>query len=314
MREKAKILLLGGLLMLLVVPVLAGCKKTADTDSAEPRIGILDLAKTLPAHPRYNELQKLEQEIAKVQADAARSANERVQSTAGIEGMNIAGPACAGFQQALDQQINARLAHKRSELEQVLESKLAAAKQEINQRMADYAKELDKTYQPEILSLQLKMQTVQMTPEEQDAIKTKLHTLQEERTQKLQKQQALLETEIRPRIEEEQKKAEEEFRQFHAQLLAEANSQMSEQQKVFETRRAETATGAALSAGEQKYAAELQVLQEQREKLKQIMMQEIKDAVARIAAREKLEVVIGKYRQNIRAVDITGAVMAEIKK
>lgn len=308
MKQRFKLLLLGGFLVLLLIPVLAGCKKSLpETNSATPSIGILDLTKTINAHPRYKEMQKIEQEIAKIQAEAARSQEKS------SENLSMPGLGNTGYQQALDQQMNAQLAHKRNELAQSLDSKMAALKLEVNQQLADYAKELDKTYQPEVLSLQLKMQTVQMTQEERDAAKKRLDELQEQRMQKLQKQQESLEQDIRPRFEQEQKQAEEQFRQFHARLLEEANSQMGEQRKIMEARRAEMAAGIpAPAAG---YGnSELQVLLEQREKLGQIILKEIKDAAARIAAKENLEAVIVKYRQNIQAMDITGAVIAEINK
>jgi Skp family chaperone for outer membrane proteins len=309
MKQEVKILLFSGFLMLLLIPILSGCKKSLpETNSATPRIGILDLAKTINAHPRYNEMQKIEQEIAKIQAEAAHSTEKAVADT------SMPGQGNAEYQQALDQQINAQLAHKRNELAQALESNVAAIKQETSQQLAGYAKELDKTYQPEILSLQLKMQTVQMTQEERDEAKKQLNALQEQRMQKLQKQQELLEQDLRPRIEQEQMRAEEQFRQFHSQLLQEASSHMSEQQKVMETQRMETAARLSTPAGESGSSTELQVLLEQREKLRQIIMKEIKEATARIAAKENLEVVIVNYNQNIQAMDITSAVIAEFKK
>lgn len=308
-------MLLAGFLVFLLIPVLTGCKKTTPETSAAPSIGILDLEKVTRAHSRYSEIQKFDQEIARVKAEATQSANTiSSKLPAGAERADIAGQTNAGYQQALNQQIDAQMASKRKELEQTLDAKVSAAKKSLNQQLADYAKELDKTYQPSILSLQLKLQTLQMTQEERDAIKSQIDALQEQRTQKLRQQQELLEQDFRPKIEQEQKNAEEQLRQFHAKLLEEANSQMLEQRKAIETRPTETASGMTVPDGKQKNAAELQILLEQREKLWQIIMKDVKDVTARIAAKEKLEVVIVKYQQNVQAIDITEAVMAEIKK
>lgn len=311
MKQRVILLLFASFLVLLLPPVLTGCKKTVPGENAPAsRIGVVDMEKAVRAHSRYSELQKLDQDIAKMQAETARISN----TAAGNQGASVSGQSNAGYLQGLDQQFAEQMAHKRSELEQNLQSKAMAAKQEINQHLSEYAKELDKDYQPEILSLQLKMQTVQMTQDEREAVKKQINTLQEQRMQKLEQKQQQLEQELGPRMEQEKQQTEEQFRQYHAQLMAEANSRLSEQQKITESHRAEIADQYSGSVGQQKLSANLQVLQEQRDKLWQIIIRDIKDATARIAAQKNLEVVIVKYQQNVQAVDVTDAVMAEIKK
>lgn len=314
MKQKVKVYFFCVFLLLLLIPVLTGCKKPApQTESTAPRIGVLDLDKTMRAHPRFNEYDKLSQEIAQVQAEASRS-NSGGTVTATGQATNLAGQSAAGYQQVLEQQISAQLAQKHNELGQVLQAKIAAESQRINEQMADYARELDKTYQAEILSAQLKIQTVQMTPEERETAKQRIDSLQAERTQKLQERQQALEQEAKTKIDQEQKNIEEQFRQYQAKLTTEANGQMSEKMQDMQTRRAEMEAGVSLSSATQKNAAGLKVLQEQKEQLRQIMLKDVKDAAARIAAKENLEVVIVNYQQNIQGIDVTDAVMAEIKK
>ncbi len=314
MKQRVKIYVLCVCLVLLLIPVLTGCKKTApQTESAAPRIGVLDLDKTMRAHPRFNEYDQLSQEIAKIQAEASRS-NAGGSPTAPGQGTNVAGQSAAGYQQVLEQQVSAQLAQKQNELGQVLQAKIAAESQRINEQMTEYARELDQTYQAEILSAQLKMQTVQMTPEERETVKKQMDSLQAERTQKLQEKQQALEQEAKLRIEQEQKNIEEQFRQYQAKVAADADSQMNGKIQDMQTRRAETEAGASLPPVAQKNAADLKVLQEQREKLRQIMLKDVKDAAARVAAKENLEVVIVNYQQNIQGIDVTDAVIAEIKK
>jgi len=305
--------------MLLLIPLFGGCKKvTPEQNVSTQNIGVFDFEKTIRAHSRFNEVQKMEQEIAKRKAELARISPTNPENTSvGAKLSSIAAQEAAGYQQTIAQQVDAKMNEKQKVLEQMIEARMTAERQSYNQQLGEYAKELDKEYQPLILSLQLKMQTVQMTSEDRDKLKTEISSIQEQRAQKIGKQQEIMEQVARQKVLVEQQAAEEQLRNYHAQLMSEANAQLMDKQKEIEARShgdnysiGNNSTGQDMQQG----LSELKILEDQRAKLIEIITKELKDATAKVAAGQNLEVVLIHYQQNIQAVDITDAVIAAIKK
>jgi hypothetical protein len=314
-KQKVKIWVMCGFLVLLLIPLMSGCKKTVQ-DTEGFRIGVFNLEKAMRVHPRYSELQKIDQEIVKQKADAARGQLPQPdRSSPGTAVSGITAQEISGYQQAIGHQVEAKMIEKRKELEQTIDAQIATEKQVSSRQVEEYAKELDNEYQPSILSIQLKMQTVQLTPGERDTVKKQLSSLQEERAQKISVKQNALEQGIRQKLSQEQAVAEEKLRQYHANLINEANTQLAEKRKELESRTTTTATeGTSANLNITQNQADLGILQEQREKLVEIITKDLKDITAKVAAQRKLEAVLIQYQQNVQATDITDTVIAEIKK
>ena len=301
--------------MLLLIPFLGGCKKaTPGQNLMAPNIGVLDMDKTLRAHPRFSEVQKLEQQIEKRKAELTReSVNVPFNTSADSNLSGIASQEAAGLQQTINLQTDAKMNERKKDLERVLEARITAERQQFTQKLGEYVRELDKEYQPRILSLQLKMQTVQMTPEEKDVLNGQLTAIQNQRAGIIAKQQEVMEQELRQKIVVEQNTAEELLRQYHEELVATAKGQLSDKLTEIQARRVAPSVNTSI-ANKGTEQDDLRVLEDQLEKVRELIIRELKDAAAKVAAGQNLEVVISRYQLNVQSIDITDAVIAVIKK
>lgn len=306
-------------IMVSVAIFAAGCfnKSAKDTNAVPANIGIIDMAKAVQAHPRYNEFLSQKQELNTLVAQGQAQARQQaaVAATPQLSASSIQDS--AALNAALEQEFKEKMTAKQSELHQKLSVKAEALRQQLTDQMNAYTAELDKEYQPQIFNLQLKLKTVQLKKEEMEALQTEIEKLQQTRHEMLTLKEKQLAEQMDAAMAPEQAAVEQQLADFSKQL----NSQLAEKAAV---------KGAEISSRNQAGISALTTstadngLRELEQKaglkrqeiaaLEQTIIQDVRDKAAKVAAERQLDSVITNVQVNITAVDITEAVIAEFKK
>lgn len=284
--------------------VVAGCgSQQAKTTgpAAKSAMGVIDMEKAVKAHPKYGEVERLQKEYA---ALAARLDAERAQ---GLTPAGLPGLGGAGLEQAAAKEFQARMAAREAEVRTKLDAAADKARRDMAAELDAYAAELDKEYQPQLFSLQLKLKTLQLSKEETAALQGEVDRLQKERAAKLAARQQELFAKADTVMKAQQAEAEREMAAFAQALNSELAGRVAGQQAAM-AGRAQAPPPAA--DGVQRLDAagrELAALQE-------LIVGDVQGKVAKVAAEKGLDTVLGQVTANVSAVDVTAAVIAEFKK
>jgi Outer membrane protein (OmpH-like). len=286
--------------------LIAGCssQQAKTTPPAQPSpIGIIDMDRAVKAHPRYADVQRLQQEYA---ATAARLDAERAQ------GHPAWGPAesgsASGLEQAAAKEFDARMAAK----DTMLRTKLEAAAEQIHRDIASeldaYTRELDKEYQPQIFSLQLKLNTVQLSKEDAAAVQAELGELKRARAAKIAARQQELAIKADAAVKDKQRGGQEELDAYARSLQTEMAARDTGGQAA--GGRTADPGQAVAPAG----ADELAAVARNIGALQELIINDIRDKAAKVAIQHGLSTVLAGVKVNVSATDITDEVIAEFKK
>lgn len=312
--DRAKIVFLSALLTVTLLAAGCGTKSAPETKTASvPQVGILNVDKAVQAHPKYADYQRLQKEYNTLTAQAAVEKQAAAQGQAVDNAMPEG--ALQGLNEQLGQEFNSKVAAKQEEISVRLSQKADQVRRDLTTQFDAYTKEIDETYQSQIFSLQLKLKTVQLSKEEMEALQKQLEQLQGERSAKLSAKEKELSGQLESVMAPEKAAAEKELSTYANELNAVFQQQAAAKGAEIAARMQQTAplqspTAQGRTESEQKAAfksQEMKVLQD-------FIIKDIQDKTAKIAAERGLEAVLGVYKVNISAVDITDAVIAELKK
>jgi len=311
--NRAKIVFLSALLTVTLLAAGCGTKSTPETKTtAVPQVGILNVDKAVQAHPKYADYQRLQKEYNTLAAQASVEKQAAAQGQAQDNAMPDG--ALQGLNEALGQEFNSKVAAKQNEISVRLNQKVDQVRRDLSGQFDAYTKEIDETYQNQIFSLQLKLKTVQLSKEEMEALQKQLEQLQGERSAKLAAKEKELSGQLEAVMAPEKAAAEKELSAYanevNTALQQQAAVKSAEIAARMQTAPLQSQAGQGRTETEQKAALksqEITVLQDS-------IIKDIQDKTAKIAAERSLEAVLGVYKVNVSAVDITDAVIAEIKK
>lgn len=313
--NRAKIVFLSALLTVTLLAAGCGTKSTPETKTAPaPQVGILNVDKAVQAHPKYADYQRLQKEYNTLTAQAAVEKQAAAQGQA-VDHAAMPEGALQGLNEQLGQEFNSKVAAKQQEISVRLNQKADQVRRDLSAQFDAYTKEIDETYQSQIFSLQLKLKTVQLSKEEMEALQKQLEQLQGERSAKLSVKEKELSGQLESLMAPEKAAAEKELSAYANELNAALQQQAAAKGAEIAARMQQAAplqtpTAQGRTESEQKAALksqEMKVLQD-------FIIKDIQDKTAKIAAERGLEAVLGTYKVNISAVDITDAVIAELKK
>lgn len=301
--------------LFLIVSV-SGCgnKNSQDnTKVAQPKpIGIVDIAKAAEGHPRYAEYKQLQQAYNTLRQQLELEAQEtgRDDQTA----LSVPDSAAAGLNEALSREFDAKIRAKQDELQGNLDESLAKAKADAAAETDVYTKEIDNVYQPQILSLQLKIRTVQMDKEALAIQQKQLEQLQNERADKLSAKERETAARIETVMSPKKAAAEADLNVYAQQLRAEMDQRAAEQASQITSRVQLPASSNSSTASLEEKHRQLDQRQKEIEALHDLIEKDIKDKTAKIAAERDFDAVFVNVTMNISAVDITNDVIAAFNK
>jgi hypothetical protein len=300
LRVSTRICLIVAVVALLGFAAGCGSKPTQDTKASQVKMGIVNMQQAVRAHQKYASLERLQQEYTGLAQQVSR---EAAALPAPLD-------SAAGLSAAADQEFKAKMAAREQELTVRLNAEAAEAQKGLAAELEAYVSEVDKEYQPQIFSVQLKLKTVQVNKDEMAALQADLERLQKERAAKITVRQQELARKMDGIMAAKQDAARRELDDYGQRLNAELGGKLAAQQQELAGRAPVAASGGARTEKEQQLAfkqQEITVLQD-------LILRDVQDKVAKVAAEKGLELVWSEVQVNLSAVDITAAVIDEIKK
>ena len=303
--------------MLVLTLFIAGCgsKKAPDTEVPAPKMGIIDMTKAVKAHPQYNQLMDLGQQVDTIaaQLEAQQISKARVAPVEGIS--EVSNQQMEALNTASKQEFNAKMSAKQEELSPRITAKVDSSRQVLSDEMKTYNDQLDKEYQPQIFNLQLKLKTVQLTKEETTVLQTELEKIQAQRSVALEAKQAQLATRMDELVAPEKAAVEQQLAAYAQQLNEEISKRTAAKQaeivgRVNEQPIPETQAGQDTSAAQEQLAMKKQEV----EALQASIIANVIEKTAKVAAENGYEAVLTNVAVNVSAVDITTQVIAECNK
>ncbi len=241
---------------------------------------------------------------------AQSQTKQQTQASQSEANVSTGGTVDAGLNTALGQEFKAKMDAKQAELTAGLRTKADQLRSDLTAELKTYSDEVDKEYQPQIFSLQLKLKTVRLDKEEMAALQSQLDTLQKERTTKLsakeQEQAARMDAVMAP----EQAAAEQQMKAYSQQLNTELSQKAAAKTAEITARNITQQPQPADSSVEQQLTAKRQEI----DALEQAIVQDVTDKVGKIASEKGIDTVITGVAVNVNATDITDLVIAECKK
>lgn len=310
------------ILMVAFMMLVAGCgtKQQVQEPKApeKPQVGVIDINKAARSHPKYSQLQALQQDAntleAQVQAEQAAAA-QRSQSTLPLPETS------QGDMNELNKAFQQQFTDKMSAKEKEVNAKLAAKENTVHQTLSDefktYTDQVDKEYQPQIFNLQLKLKTVQLTKEEAASLQEELEKLQSQQADKLAAKQKELSAKMNETLAPDKTAAQQELEAYSKQVNDEISKQAAAKQAEIAARSQQlSAPGTTLQgqAADSSKQQQLVMKQQEIQALQDSIIENIKDKTSKIAIERGLEAVLTNVTVNVSAVDITDAVIAECNK
>lgn len=312
------------ILVMLALGLLSGCgsnKSAQDTNAtpAKPKLAVIDMDKAIKAHPKNKELLELKQQYNELadKVDAEHQAAAQASNPPNAQPVpEVSAATLNGINTAMEQEFNSKMAAKQAELKDRLAAKAAQLKSGMSSELKAYTEEIDKSYQPQIFSLQLKLKTVQLSKDEMSGLQTEMEKIQNERTEKIAAKESELTARLDAAMAPEQANAEAELSAYAKQLNSELSARASAKSTEIAARpeipvpQPQTPdNGRVRTDAEQQLAMKKQEINV----LEEFIIQNIRDKAAKVAAGQGLEAVLTGVAVNVNAQDITDAVISEFK-
>ncbi|MBP2649983.1 MAG: outer rane chaperone Skp (OmpH) [Firmicutes bacterium] len=293
--------------VVVLLGITAGCNFNPFRDtkpSLQSTVGLINMADAIKNHPKNANLQKLQNEY-----------NMMVGQTATVEQKQAASDMSSkltGLNDAANEEFNTKMVAKQNEMNTELQASAKEVEAQLGEQMDAYTKELQKEYESRIISLQLKMKTLELSKEQAEALNAEADKLQKERSEKISAKHQELAGKLNEIMADKQAAAKTEIDDYGQKIRAEIGQTLRSKQTALQNQNAlgSNSPNGVRSEEEQKIVfkqQEIKVLQD-------FIINDIKDKVAVVAAKLGLELVLTEAKVNVNAVDITSQVTAEINK
>lgn len=296
--------ILCGILMLINV----GCgKKPPEPKPAEQSaFAVIDMQKAVQAHRKYAAYQDLLRQYKTLAQEADMEKEEELQmgTQAAIDPLYL-----QEIEKALQEEFVAKVTAKEKEINERLNKKAQTISAELDAEFNKYARQLDDEYQSQIFNLNLKMRTLNLTKEERVAFQEKIDALDKEYHAKMSDKERELIKKIDKMMETDKVAAEKEIADYATSVnreLSERSMQAMVPPKVDIPRKEE---GARSEKAQKAAMKKLECTA-----MEESIIGDIKSKVEKIAAQRNLQAVFGNVLVNVQAIDITDAVIAELRR
>ena len=286
------------LAMLVLTGLLSGCNSPGSKEPKPASLGVIDMEKAILAHPKNQELEKLRQQyLAMEEQLALLAARMRQADTPAVAAVNPE-----------EQEFNSKMAAREQELQNRFNARLETELAKANEALQSYADELEKEMQPELFSIQLKLNALQNSSAEALQLTARADAIKKEFQNKMAARQAQLNAQIDQVMAPEKQAVEKELSEYARQLQQELQARSAAQQ----------AAAARINIAADGPAAELQkalgLKRTEIESLQAWVINDVRSQAAKVAAEKQLDVLLAGQRVNVTAVDLTDAVIVELKK
>ena len=244
----------------------------------QEKIAVINWEQAVSAHPQYAKLEqgeKILQDLLNKRKGQEELAKAQLSSLNKLRSLRQ-----LSQQSFMEADFNTRMVEQR-EIENAKLQKFAAqAEAEADNQLAERKKNVEEAYKLKIFNLRAILETVKMKPDERQAVEKQL---QEQRMRDMAKQQ-------------------------HAQAMQQLKSPEERDKEMLDA--APKALNNALSIIDR----EIDKQQEKNDSLKKQINQDIESQAVKLAHERGYTIVFNKFRVNMKAEDITAAIIKALKK
>jgi Skp family chaperone for outer membrane proteins len=289
--------------------------KPQTMSQALPLIGVIDLQRVYDSHPRIKELDSLKSEYEEIKSKLGISEN----ASAVNEIEKTAQDAFQGLKQSLDQKFTTKMQEKDSELKAIGQKKFAEYQKEMEAQKAAAIKAISAPYQTSIFNIRLKFNN--MDPKNPNLalkadLEKELARLEAELNAKIMAKENELAAAVNNKGKALAAENKNELEAYRAQLVAQINKTGSARQTEVIAIRNDNISKliSGKDSERSKISSELDAKKNAVMALQNTIIADIRDKTAKVASAQGIEAVIANYQTNVKAIDITEAVILEVKK
>lgn len=276
----------------------------------QEKIAVINWEQAVSAHPQYAKLEqgeKILQDLLNKRKGQEELAKAQLSSLNKLRSLRQ-----LSQQSFMEADFNTRMVEQR-EIENAKLQKFAAqAEAEADNQLAERKKNVEEAYKLKIFNLRAILETVKMKPDERQAVEKQLQELQKERGAQIAELQAekrrLVDAKVLPYKAEAEQRMRDMAQQQHAQAMQQLKSPEERDKEMLDA--APKALNNALSIIDR----EIDKQQEKNDSLKKQINQDIESQAVKLAHERGYTIVFNKFRVNMKAEDITTAIIKALKK
>lgn len=276
----------------------------------QEKIAVINWEQAVSAHPQYAKLEqgeKILQDLLNKRKGQEELAKAQLSSLNKLRSLRQ-----LSQQSFMEADFNTRMVEQR-EIENAKLQKFAAqAEAEADAQLAERKKNVEEAYKLKIFNLRAILETVKMKPDERQAVEKQLQELQKERGAQIAKLQAekrrLVDAKVLPYKAEAEQRMRDMAQQQHAQAMQQLKSPEERDKEMLDA--APKALNNALSIIDR----EIDKQQEKNDSLKKQINQDIESQAVKLAHERGYTIVFNKFRVNMKAEDITAAIIKALEK
>lgn len=276
----------------------------------QEKIAVINWEQAVSAHPQYAKLEqgeKILQDLLNKRKGQEELAKAQLSSLNKLRSLRQ-----LSQQSFMEADFNTRMVEQR-EIENAKLQKFAAqAEAEADAQLAERKKNIEEAYKLKLFNLRAILEAVKMKPDERQAVEKQLQELQKERGAQIAELQAekhrLVDAKVLPYKAEAEQRMRDMAQQQHAQAMQQLKSSEERDKEMLDT--APKALNNALSIIDR----EIDKQQEKNDSLKKQINQDIESQAVKLAHERGYTIVFNKFRVNMKAEDITAAIIKALKK
>ena len=275
----------------------------------QEKIAVINWEQAVSAHPQYAKLEqgeKILQDLLNKRKGQEELAKAQLSSLNKLRSLRQ-----LSQQSFMEADFNTRMVEQREIENAKLQKFVAQAEADADNQLAARKKDVEDAYKLKLFNLRAILEAVKMKPDERQAVEKQLQELQRERGAQIAELQAekrrLVDAKVLPyKAEAEQRMRD--MAQQHAQAMQQLKSPEERDKEMLDA--APKALNNALSIIDR----EIDKQQEKNDSLKKQINQDIESQAVKLAHERGYTIVFNKFRVNMKAEDITAAIIKALKK
>lgn len=276
----------------------------------QEKIAIINWEQAVSAHPQYAKLEqgeKILQDLLNKRKGQEELAKAQLSSLNKLRSLRQ-----LSQQSFMEADFNTRMVEQREIENAKLQKFVAQAEADADNQLAARKKDVEDAYKLKLFNLRALLEAVKMKPDERQAVEKQLQELQKERGAQIAELQAekrrLVDAKVLPYKAEAEQRIRDMAQQQHAQAIQQLKSPEERDKEMLDA--APKAFNNALSIIDR----EIDKQQEKNDSLKKQINQDIESQAVKLAHERGYTIVFNKFRVNMKAEDITAAIIKAMKK
>ena len=276
----------------------------------QEKIAVINWEQAVSAHPQYAKLEqgeKILQDLLNKRKGQEELAKAQLSSLNKLRSLRQ-----LSQQSFMEADFNTRMVEQREIEDAKLQKFVAQAEAEADNQLAARKKDVEDAYKLKLFNLRAILEAVKMKPDERQAVEKQLQELQKERGAQIAELQAekrrLVDAKVLPYKAEAEQRMRDMAQQQHAQAMQQLKSPEERDKEMLDA--APKALNNALSIIDR----EIDKQQEKNDSLKKQINQDIESQAVKLAHERGYTIVFNKFRVNMKAEDITAAIIKALKK